>query len=75
MGNLDYSVIPDKKIKDLEEIMVCMRDSTIHYQARDIADYKIIDKELIILKTNGTLEHIVNAPFKITLKNQEKIES
>lgn len=77
MAIVDCSVIPTKKIKDVESIEVYTQNGGEDtYPQSRLADYDIDENNntLIILTTNGNLFHYQNCSYKIALKNQEEIK-
>ena len=76
MAIVDCSVIPAKKIKDVESIEVYTQNGGEDtYPQSRLADYDFDanNNTLIILTTNGDLFHYQNCSYKIALKNQEEI--
>jgi hypothetical protein len=76
MAIVDCSVIPTKKIKDVESIEVYTQNGGEDtYPQSRLADYDFDanNNTLIILTTNGNLFHYQNCSYKIALKNQEEI--
>jgi len=76
MAIVDCSVIPAKKIKDVDYIEVYNHGGIVDaYPQSRLADYDLDEKNntLIILTTNGNIFHYHNCSYKIALKNQEEI--
>lgn len=76
MAIVDCSVIPTKKIKDVDCIEVFTHSGAEDtYPQSRLADYDFDENNntLIILTTNGNLFHYQNCSYKISLKNQEEI--